>query len=276
VVALNNEDSKALDIGRFIIDKYRKIYGFMILAKNIPGSFYSILETFAKNKLNIVYVSTSKPTFEEHANLLLYVDFTGSKVKPENIVEELRNNSNALSVKNIEPVVEGIIVDTIHFPLTIGDRRAIVLRKPIFEALIKGFREKFGSAGEAFLYYIGYEIGKEALKSHYQMSVNKNSEELVRLSEALFKAVGWGRLRILEYSSSDCFAIAIVEKSFECELAGKTNKPYSQFIRGALAGWFSEMTGKKCSAEETKCIAKGDPYCEFHIKPAVLSPTPLT
>jgi len=252
VVALNNEDSKALDIGRFIIDKYREIYGFMILAKNIPGSFYSILETFAKNKLNI------------------------TKVKPENIVEELRNNNNVLSIKSIEPVIEGIIVDTIHFPLTIGGRRAIVLRKPIFEALIKGFREKFGSVSEAFLYYIGYEIGKEALKSHYQMSVNKNSEELVRLSEALFKAVGWGRLRILEYSSSDCFAIAIVEKSFECELAGKTNKPYSQFIRGALAGWFSEMTGKKCSAEETKCIAKGDPYCEFHIKPAVLSPTPLT
>ncbi len=275
MITLNSDENKALDIGRVIIDKYRKIYGFMILARNIPGSFYSILETFAKNKLNIVYASTSKPTFEDYTNLLLYVDFTGSKIKPETIVDELKKNSNVKSVRSMKPITDGVVIDTAHFPLTIGGRRAIVLRKPIFEALIKGFREKFGSVGEAFLYYIGYEIGKEALRSHYKMSVSKNSDELVRLSEALFKAVGWGKLKILEYSSSECFAIVIVEESFECELAGKRDKPYSQFIRGTLAGWFSELTNKKCSAEETKCIAKGDPYCEFHIKPAAISPTPL-
>lgn len=276
MIALSNEENKALDIGRVTVDKYRKIYGFMILAKNVPGSFYSILKTFAKNKLNIVYVSTSKPTFEEYANLLLYVDFTYSKVRPETIVKELNKNDNVRSARSMKPVVEGIIVDTIHFPLIIGGKRAIVLRKPIFKALIKGFREKFGSVGKAFLYYIGYEIGREALKNHYQMSISKSSEELVRLSEVLFEAVGWGKLKILKYSNSECFAIAIVKKSFECELAGRTNKPYSQFIRGTLAGWFSEMTGEKCGAEETKCIAKGDPYCEFHIKPAAVSSTLFT
>ena len=276
VRALNSKENKSLDIGRVIIDRYHKIYGFMILARNIPGSFYSILETFAKYKLNIIYVSTSKPTFEKYANILLYVDFTSSKVEPKNIVDELKGNANVLTIESIEPVIESVIVDTVHFPLTIGGKRAIVLRKPVFEALIKGFRKKFGTVSEAFLYYIGYEIGREALKSHCQILLSRNLEELVRVSEALFKAVGWGKLKILEYSDNDCFAIAIVEDSFECELAGKTNKPYSQLIRGALAGWFSEMVGKKCSAEETKCIAKGDPYCEFHIKPSVISPTSFT
>ncbi len=276
VVTLSNEEDVALDVGRIIANKYRKIYGFIIVARNIPGSFYSILETFAKNRLNIVYFSTSEPTLKEYGNFLLYVDFTDSKVKPETIVEELSKNVNVRSIRIIRPVIEGVMVDTLHFPLIINEERAIIFRKPIFEALINGLRERFGSIGEAFLYYIGYEIGRKAFKNHYQMSISKTPGELVRINEVLFKAVGWGKLKILDYDSSKCFAIAVVEKSFECELAGRTNKPYSQFIRGALAGWFSELTGKSCGAEETKCIAKGDPYCEILIKPAVAPPTLFT
>ncbi len=239
----------------------------MILAKNIPGSFHSILETFAKNKLNIIYIATSEPSFEKYLQLLLYVDFTGSKVKPEDVIKELRLNKNVFSIERMDPVVEGILIDTFHFPVTISGVRAIILRKPIFEALIKGFREKFGSVGEAFLYYIGYEVGREALRSHYEMSISKNVEDLLKLNEALFKALGWGKLKVLKYSLEDCFAIVTIENSFECELGRGAKKPYSQFIRGALAGWFSEVVKKKCTAEETRCLAKGDKYCEFHIKP---------
>lgn len=34
-----------------------------------------------------------------------------------------------------------------------------------------------------------------------------------------------------------------------------------------MAGWFSAFFNRKVTAVEVKCIAKGDPYCQFRIKP---------
>ncbi|RLE55158.1 MAG: hypothetical protein DRJ30_04180 [Candidatus Methanomethylicota archaeon] len=37
-------------------------------------------------------------------------------------------------------------------------------------------------------------------------------------------------------------------------------------MRGELAGWFSQLF-KRSDCNQTKCIAMGDPYCQFKVKP---------
>lgn len=37
-------------------------------------------------------------------------------------------------------------------------------------------------------------------------------------------------------------------------------------MRELLAGWFSQLFKTKTIAIEKKCIAKGNPYCQFKIK----------
>jgi predicted hydrocarbon binding protein len=34
-----------------------------------------------------------------------------------------------------------------------------------------------------------------------------------------------------------------------------------------IEGWFSELIGMDVVAYEEKCISRGDPYCQFKIKP---------
>ena len=62
-------------------------------------------------------------------------------------------------------------------------------------------------------------------------------------------------------------AIVKVWNNIECSLGKKKNvkKPFSHWLRGLLAGFGTRFFGKKVSVIETKCIAKGDPYCEFVI-----------
>jgi predicted hydrocarbon binding protein len=45
-----------------------------------------------------------------------------------------------------------------------------------------------------------------------------------------------------------------------------SSEPQSHYIRGVLDGFFSSLFKVEMEAKETKCIAKGDPYCEFEIK----------
>ena len=40
----------------------------------------------------------------------------------------------------------------------------------------------------------------------------------------------------------------------------------SQLIRGHISGFLTGLLKINVRAIETKCIAKGDPYCEFYIE----------
>ncbi|MGC9095533.1 MAG: V4R domain-containing protein, partial [Candidatus Bathyarchaeia archaeon] len=63
-------------------------------------------------------------------------------------------------------------------------------------------------------------------------------------------------------------ATVALQENFECDLARGQGKAYSQFYRGAIAGIFTQYFKTEMKAGEAKCIAKGDPYCQFEIKQA--------
>ena len=51
------------------------------------------------------------------------------------------------------------------------------------------------------------------------------------------------------------------------EMYGKQEKGVDDFIRGMIAYLSEAFSKKQATCEETKCIAKGDKYCEFITKP---------
>ena len=42
--------------------------------------------------------------------------------------------------------------------------------------------------------------------------------------------------------------------------------PLSHFVRGHLSGFLSGLLNAKVRAVERRCIAAGDPYCEFYLE----------
>ena len=144
--------------------------------------------------------------------------------------------------------------------------RAIVLRRVFYEAMIKHLRRRLGTGLEAILYHIGFEAGKRVYDAHVQM-VGKNTFRLIRSGEVLFTQMGFGRIKVTDMYLEEARMRVIVYDSFECELFRGEGRPMSNLIRGMMAGWFSGFFNKEVTAIETKCIAKGDPYCQFKIKP---------
>jgi KaiC/GvpD/RAD55 family RecA-like ATPase/predicted hydrocarbon binding protein len=51
-----------------------------------------------------------------------------------------------------------------------------------------------------------------------------------------------------------------------CSMNCRTDMPMGQYIAGTLAGATELVLGKKVRCHETKCVAKGDDYCEFVCK----------
>jgi predicted hydrocarbon binding protein len=264
--------STPFDIGRFMLLPGKKLCGFLVRAKGEPGALRKILDILAKHKARLKYLAYFMTLGSEDVkNALFFLDLTDCKVSPETLASEVRKSQFVMDVQMIKPKIESLIADSISNPLLMGGERAVIMRSSGYKGLTKGIRERFGSAGEAFLYYNGVEIGIEYGKSHRAVGQKLGITDPARIFEDItistFNCVGYGLAQIVKLTAKPLYVLGRVYNSFECELGRGATKPYSRLIRGMIVGVLTTLFGTEMTVEETKCIAKGDPYCEFEAKP---------
>ena len=89
----------------------------------------------------------------------------------------------------------------------------------------------------------------------------------IQISCDIFKSAGYGAIEIIKVEEEPPYVYIRIYDCIECWLGRKAEKPFSQFIRGTIAGFGSEVFKRRMFAKETMCIARGDPYCEFEVTP---------
>ena len=198
--------------------------------------------------------------------VIFFLDITSLDTSPESLYESLKKVPIFKRVELIKPVIDGLIMDTCSFPQFLAEERAVVFRRANYEAWIRKMREKYGDAFNAILYHIGFEAGQNAYK-HLSRKYDTSDRNLLKIASEFAKVLGYGVFDVDKFSSRE--AIVKVYGSFECELFGNSGEPEGHLVRGMIAGfvaaiWNVEMDDVE--ARETRCIAKGDPYCEFHIR----------
>lgn len=255
--------------GRIIYMPNRRLGGCVITFKpealKSIGVLEQITDRVASKQVPILLLKTSIG-LEDVAEALIVVDLTGLDVTMKEIASEIEGIPLVAHVEMLRPVTEGVMVDYVHFPPMIMNERAILMRRPLFEAFVKQGYSQFGSIYSVMLYHIGFQIGSETFREHITV-VKGDKRQALKLAEAMFKHAGFGVLET-DLSVENGLGRIRVHESLECVLFKGSNKPSSHFIRGIIAGWVTALAGKgeKREVEEVKCIAAGDPYCEFLIK----------
>jgi len=263
--------SGSFEIGRFLLFPGRKLYGVFVEAENKPGVLSEISAVPAKHNANIVYLafSTSLST-KKTTTGLAFLDLTNADVSLEGLAKEVEKIKSVKSVKIICPPIEGFITDNFSNKLLMNGDRAIIIRLQGYKGFVEDIRKHFGTAGEAFLYYAGFDSGVEYAESHKEIGRKLGLTEPTKIfqfiSTSLFSCVGFGKMEILKLTIKPPKALIRVHNSFECELGIGTGKPFSHLVRGMIAGVLTTLFNTKMQATETKCIAKRDPYCEFSVK----------
>lgn len=113
-----------------------------------------------------------------------------------------------------------------------------------------------------------YEAGKSAGSEWvgaFKVKWGLKGREFIKALEEFYAELGWGKLSIQDLKGDELRVI--VENSFMARIYGKATMPVCYFLTGYVAGMATELTGRKMDAEETKCLAKGDSYCEFVARP---------
>ena len=243
----------------------KELVGFEITLKNVPGALNKITNILREYYLNIDYIETYSKAEDEYT-LFIAVDFKDSRTSPREILGRFKDEKEYVKEASIAPHFKNIIYPSKFYPMDIGGMRAILLGLADMKGLVEGIKEELGKkAGESLLYHLGYATGRK-LHSIYAAPLKVNEiEEGVILLKALVRGERWGE--ITDYEIKEDKVIIKLEKLWECEIhKNKTNTPSGNYLKGILTGFFRSLLGREPIVEETKCIAIGDPYCQFEVR----------
>jgi len=109
-------------------------------------------------------------------------------------------------------------------------------------------------------YNVGRRIGKmvaeECLKL-YDGNPLVASFEIIEYS-------GWGQIKI-DRNENIVRVYNSLVSMYYLNHEGVSEDAIDDIMRGIIATIFEEIEGEECKVIETKCIAKGDEYCEFTV-----------
>jgi len=258
---------KVLNIGHVLPFKSKNLREIIIQFK--PEALYAvgilrkILEVLAENEIPILYITSSILKEGRPLNIMMIVDFSKSRVPEAMLVRKLKEIDFVDDVKIYSSKTKNLFVDRFFERLNLQGRRCIIFRDSIYYGLFKSVVDAFGTGGASLLYQFGKLVGKKAFEDHIAWA--EDNKEVITVMEEVFRAVGFGKLEIVSIDRIRKVVYARIYDSFEGELFRGSGNMSCNFIRGILAGWFSRYFNSNVVAEELKCIAKGDPYCEMKI-----------
>ncbi len=249
----------------FIIKGERDLVGFEVDLFNKPGALKYVTSIPEKYGLSIAYIEECEVS-HGHGTFFIVIDFSNRDVEPETILREFKNNDGYVIDARIAPTYKDLVIFPSKFvPKDLGGVRAILLGLATMKGIIHDIKEQMGEeAGEAFLYYLGLGIGKEAYRMYSELVGIDDLRDGILFTDVSTRGGGWAALK--EWSMEDNKIILSIERLWECEIQrGKATKPSGVLFRGILVGFFQSLLKKRVRVIETKCIALGDPTCIFEI-----------
>ena len=235
-----------------------------------PGRIRQVTTVLEKHKVNIL------SGFHEFARWSFFADLRKSDASTAQLGQELKTLPDVKQVQT-QDGLNGVIVDALHHPFMMGKDRAILFRLDTIVSMLSRPQEIFGTQGalgKVLLHQMGRAGGQASLKAFLETIGKGRIREQLSNIMNMYAAGGWGVFKLMEIDFDRGVAVVQAFDSFECIThRDEGGEPRSQYVRGDLAGMFSEVFDRKVDAVETHCVAQGAPFCRFEIAPAARGST---
>ena len=133
--------------------------------------------------------------------------------------------------------------------------------------LRKILEKKYSKVGIALLYEAGKKTSVEVSTQFYKRFKAQKIESIT-LWQNIIELTGFAKVSSIKNKDSSIsveLTSSFAKKFVENE-GKKSGMNVDEFMAGYLAGIFSNVYGKEFECKEIKCIAAGNPYCEFILK----------
>jgi len=230
--------------------------------RNRLGDVAAVSHILAENGIEILTGSFTRGAGSRPGTWQVFVVPVNTSISSEDLKRLMLSCPDVVGCQ-IKESREGLLVDSVTFPIKISSgQRAMIIRNDVWNSMLKRTREKFGSGGDVIIYeqgnMAGRMSGKELLQALGKDFLTQQLDQVI----SMYQALGWGKAKVINFVHSPMALTIRMWDSAEC-MGQKSDKPTGHFIRGHIVGHVEEMFGIECKCQETSCLARGNPYCEF-------------
>ena len=238
-----------------------KYYELLVVVPNVVGVLSTITGKLAEAKVNILTGMHTR--IGEKGVWVSFIEVPDA-VSIEKTIKEISSLNVVLELK-YQRMDRAERFDKFLFPLSVFDRRMIVLTDYMFYSLKTALIDVLKSGGETILYMQGQSLGEVVinfLKERFKEETASIEDALHLVAEA-FRAFGWGIITFQGLGPKTKEGSIIVRECIECR---ESSKVKCHFIRGMLVGVLrSIFQDETINVTEIKCRSTGDPYCEYQL-----------
>ena len=234
---------------------------FAIETKNVVGVLESITDVFRDAGMSVLDGFHSVHDDGRMWCWVLTVDTSKSKKTVDEVANEIRSLPHVVRVEHGVKKLGELLFPPFKTSFRFMGDRAFVWRGEFMKDFFRSIRKRWGDVGAVFLYHTGLGVGRKAADEYMELLGERDLKKLLEFNGELWVSLGW----VSEYEANVSEQIVIrFWDLFECQgLVGLAKAPSGYFTRGVLAGYINKISGKNVVVREVKCIAKGDPCCEF-------------
>lgn len=117
-----------------------------------------------------------------------------------------------------------------------------------------------------WLYTSTKRIFKEKFTQEVRRKYLLDKKKLFNWIASIAEIAGYGRIQIVDYDEKNMRGIARIYNNAICAALKPSQKAMGHIFRGMTAGVAEAAYDAQGDCIETKCIAKGDEYCEFVVR----------
>jgi predicted hydrocarbon binding protein len=239
----------------------KKLVHIVVRLSDAPGSYSSILDLLA-TRVNLVGTTT----YTLSDGTALFSGFAEA-LTPAETADALRDlilKSKAAKEADVIEGKEGLLVDTFHTGLVVGDEDYVLLRRDGMAQMFDRVSKMLGSGGETLLYEEGKAMGQWNASS----LAKRIGAERIRANPGalnrLLAAQGLGEVEMTGRTGGS-FTIT-VRDCLECS-GKRRSRTACSFIRGYLVGFLGEEVGSDFDCTEEKCRLSAGEVCVFDLTP---------
>jgi predicted hydrocarbon binding protein len=147
--------------------------------------------------------------------------------------------------------------------------RYLLIRPETLLALHRALEAELGpeKAGQ-LLFNAGYTGGKLSGEK-YKTDLKLGDREAVKFMCKMGAEIGWGHFRLADIRSEPpSMTIEIMDSVFADAYQRETEQGICHLSRGVFGGLAEAIFSQSVVSLETKCLAKGDQFCEIRIDAA--------
>jgi predicted hydrocarbon binding protein len=166
---------------------------------------------------------------------------------------------------NVNSIIDKMMYDSASGALTYRDIRYVVIRPETIVGFQKTIEKHSRQGARDALFQGGYQGGYLSAKKFKEMQ-NLSNSETIGFMMTMGAEIGWGHFDLINYDFESHKLQIRVENSAFAQAYGEATEGVCHLINGVLSGLASVLFGRNCIGSETKCLAKGDRHCIFHIR----------